>query len=174
MLLSIIATACAADTFVLLGSENQMSTNGVLPRTKAIVDVPIVEKLSVTATFVVTPNYGEVYVGPTWKPSANFSLGIAGGMELADEPWRAAAVASVSHKSLYLLAVAEYGGTGLWYKMLASYSVGPVGFGVLAQRFDGVGPRVLLTHKNFELWVAPLYDFESRIPNLLVGLNWTP
>lgn len=126
MILSILATAFAADTFVLIGSENRLSADGVLPRAKAIVDVPVAEKLSVTATFVVSTNYAEAYIGPTWTPSRSFSFGVAGGIELADDPWRAAAFASARHKSLHWLAVAEYGGTGLWYKALASYSVCPI------------------------------------------------
>lgn len=173
MLLLIASSAIAADTFVLIGSENRINENGVLPRAKAIVDVPVVEKLPVATTFVVMPNYAEVYIGPTWKPTANFSLGIAGGMEIAADPWRVAAYTSARHKKLWALGVVEYGGTGLWYKTVVSYDVGPISFGVLVQRFDGVGPRASGTYKGFELWAAPLYDFESSTPNVLVGLNWS-
>lgn len=174
MFLLIVSVGIAADAFVLVGFESQANKNGVTPRAKAIVDVPVVPELSVTATFVVAPNYAGAYMGPMWKPVPAFTLGVAGGMETADAPWRVAAYSSVSHKGLWLLGVVEYGGTGLWYKALASYTVGPVGVGALLQRFDGIGPRLAVSHAGLELWTALLYDLESGTTNVLVGVNWTP
>lgn len=174
MLLITVSFAFAADAFILLGSENRVSVDGFLPRAKAIVDVPVTDQLSVTATFVAITNYGEAYIGPTWSPTADLSLGIACGVEVADAPWRVAAFISARHTRLSLLGAVEYGGSGLWYKGLAAYNLGPVGVGVLAQRFDGIGPRLSGNHRNFELWAAPLYDYEANAPKALIGLNWTP
>lgn len=174
MLLFVNSVSFASDTFVLVGSENRVSADGILPRAKTIIDVSIVEHVAITATLVVSPGYAEAYIGPTWKPAPAFAFGVAGGMESAGAPWRVAAYTSVSHKGLWLLGVVEYGGTGLWYKALTSYSVGPVGVGALLQRFDGVGPRLGVSHAGLEFWVAPLYDIESATPNGLVGINWTP
>ena len=106
--------------------------------------------------------------------AAIFSIGVAGGMETAEAPWRAMGYASLHYKSLHLLGIAEYGGSGLWYKAVATYDVGPVSLGAMAQRFDGVGPRIGANYAHFELWAAPLYDFESASACGLVGLNWTP
>lgn len=174
MFLFVAPAAFATDTLVLVGSENRIGMDGVTSRAKGVIDVSIVDRLSVTATLVVTPDYGEAYIGPTWMPSEHFSLGIAGGIEIADDPWRVAGTLYGRHKRLWALGIVEYGGTGLWYKALASYDVGPVSLGVLAQRFDGIGPRIAGSYKGFELWAAPLYDPEAQVPNLLVGLNWTP
>lgn len=173
MFLLLCSSALAQD-FVLVGSENRIDALGVVPRAKAIVDIGVVPKLSVTATFVASPSYAEVYVGPTWSPAAIFSIGVAGGMETAEAPWRAMGYASLHYKSLHLLGIAEYGGSGLWYKAVATYDVGPVSLGAMAQRFDGVGPRIGANYAHFELWAAPLYDSESASVCGLVGLNWTP
>ncbi|MFA6018377.1 MAG: hypothetical protein WCT28_00495 [Patescibacteria group bacterium] len=173
----VIASASASDPFVLLASENQIDVAGaVTPRAKAIVDIPAVHDLSVTATFVVSPNWSEAYVGPTWSPKKSISLGIAGGIESADAPWRVMAYSSISNKKLSFLGIAEYGGSGPWYKVSASYKAEPVTIGVLAQRFDGIGPRIgySLSRPSLDVWAAPLYDLESRSPKALVGFSWIP
>jgi hypothetical protein len=165
----------AAEPFVLIGSENRISEAGVVPRAKAIVDVGVTDHLSVTTTFMLSSGYAEAYVGPTWSPTKSFSLGIAGGMETADAPWRVMAYSSLHIKGFRLLGIAEYGGSGSWYKAMATYDIGPISVGALARRFDGFGPRVGVNYAHFELWAAaPLYDFESGAPSGLVGLNWTP
>lgn len=174
LFLLIALPAFAAEPFILIGSENRISEEGFVPRAKAIVDVGIVDHFSITTTFVVSPGYAEAYIGPTWSPTKSFSLGVAGGMETTDAPWRAMVYASLRADNLSLLGIVEYGGTGLWYKAVASYGIGPVSVGALVQRFDGAGPRVGVSYGDFELWAAPLYDFESGVPSGLVGLNWTP
>ena len=170
LMLILLSSIALAGPFVLVGSENRVDlAGGVVPRAKAIID-----HFSLTTTFVMSPGYGEAYIGPTWSPTAHFSLGIAGGMETADDPWRVMAYSMAGYKSLHLLGVIEYGGSGLWYKAVASYAIGPVSIGAMVQRFDGLGPRIAVSRWNLELWAAPLYDVESRSPSLLVGLNWTP
>ena len=174
-MLILLSSIALAAPFVLVGSENRIDLAGVVvPRAKTIVDIGLIDHLSLTTTFVMSPGYGEAYIGPTWSPTAHFSLGIAGGMETADSPWRAMAYSMASYKNLHLLGVVEYGGSGLWYKAVASYAIGPVSIGAMMQRFDGLGPRIAVSRWNLELWAAPLYDVESRSPSLLVGLNWTP
>ena len=175
MSLLLISSIALADPFVLIGSENRIDLSGaVTPRAKAIIDIGGVDHFSLTTTFVVSPGYAEAYIGPTWLPTARFSLGIAGGMETTDSPWRVMAYSTASHKSLHFLGVAEYGGSGLWYKAVASYTIGPVSLGAMIQRFDGIGPRVAVSRWNLELWAAPLYDLEAKSPSVLIGLNWTP
>lgn len=154
--------------------ENKITNSGVEPQLKLVSGTPVAEAFSVSAFAGVSPGYAETYLGPTWHPAKGFSLGLAAGVETAEKPWRVAATATASHDKLFGLGIVEYGGSGLWYKGLATYSVGPVGLGVLAQRFAGVGPRVAVSHKGFELSAAPLYDFESRSPKALVDLSWTP
>ncbi|MEK7632936.1 MAG: hypothetical protein AAB473_04040 [Patescibacteria group bacterium] len=84
------------------------------------------------------------------------------------------AYSTANYKSLHILGVVEYGGSGLWYKAVASYTIGPVSIGAMAQRFDGLGPRIAVSRWDLELWAAPLYDPEAKSPSLLVGLSWTP
>ena len=173
----LIASASASDPFVLLASENQIDVAGaVTPRAKAIIDIPAVHDLSVTATLVVSPDWSEAYVGPTWNPIKGFSLGVAGGIESADAPWRAMTYSSISHGNLSLLGIVEYGGSGYWYKASATYGLGSISIGALAQRFDGVGPRIAYAHSrsNLQIWAAPLYDPEEKAPKALLGLSWTP
>lgn len=175
MSLLLISSFALANPFVLVGSENRIDLSGaVVPRAKAIIDIGGVNYFTLTTTFVVSPGYAEAYIGPTWSPTAHFSLGIAGGMETADSPWRAMAYSAADYKNLHLLGVAEYGGSGLWYKAVVSYSIGPVSLGAMIQRFDGLGPRFAVSRWNLELWAAPLYDLEAKSPNALIGLNWTP
>ncbi|MEK7632935.1 MAG: hypothetical protein AAB473_04035 [Patescibacteria group bacterium] len=78
-MLTLLSSIALADPFVLIGSENRVDLGGnVVPKAKAIVDIGVIDHLSLTATFVVSPGYSEVYVGPTWSPTAHFSLGVAG------------------------------------------------------------------------------------------------
>ena len=167
--------AFASSAFVLVGAETRVDRAGDMDlRAKAIVDVGIDEHLSLTTTFVVSPGYAEAYIGPTWSPTAHFSLGAAGGMETADSPWRVMTYMAVNWPDLHMLGMMEYGGSGLWYKTSAMMDVETLSFGVLAQRFDGVGPRAAMRIGEVELWTAPLYDIESQSPNLLLGVNWVP
>lgn len=171
----LLASTAFAGSFVLVSSENRIDPSGdVVPRAKGIVDIGAAGHFSLTTTFVVSPGYAETYIGPTWSPTVHFSLGIAGGMETADDPWRVMAYSMAGYMSLHLLGVVEYGGSGLWYKGVASYAIGPVSIGAMAQRFDGLGPRLAVSRWNLELWAAPLYDIEAKSPSVLVGLNWTP
>lgn len=174
-MLLFISSIALADPFVLIGSENRINLSGVVvPRAKAIIDIGLVDHFSLTTTFVVSPGYADAYIGPTWSPTTHFSLGLAGGMETADSPWRVIAYSTASYKSLHLLGVVEYGGSELWYKAAVSYSIGKVSLGAMIQRFDGLGPRVSVSRWNLEFWVAPLYDIDARSPSVLVGLNWMP
>lgn len=174
-MLLLLSSVVFANPFVLVGSENRINFSGdVVPRAEGIVDIGVADHFSLTTTFVVSPGYSEAYVGPTWSPTAHFSFGIAGGIETADSPWRAMAYSTASYKNLHFLGVAEDGGSGLWYKAVASYAVGPVSAGAMVQRFDGLGPRIAVSRWNLELWTAPLYDVEAQSPSVLVGLNWTP
>lgn len=160
--------------FLMFVLENKVTLEGVQPELKLIADAPIVEHLSLSGTGIVAPGYAEMYFGPTWHPTTSFSLGVAAGIETADEPWRVAATVTASRDKLGALAIVEYGGSGLWYKGVVSYSVGPVGVGVLAQRFAGVGPSITGRYHGVALSVAPLYDFEARAPAMLVDVSWTP
>ncbi|MEK7105121.1 MAG: hypothetical protein AAB865_00330, partial [Patescibacteria group bacterium] len=129
LLIASLVSFANAEPFILIGSENRISEEGFVPRAKTIVDVGIVDHLSVTTTLVVSPGYAEAYIGPTWSPTQSFSLGVAGGIETADAPWRAMVYSSLHVKNLRLLGIAEYGGTGLWYKAVATYDIGPVSVG---------------------------------------------
>ncbi len=171
----LLSSVALAAPFVLIGSENRVDFSGnVVPRAQTIIDIGVIDPLSLTTTFVMSPGYGEMYIGPTWSPTAHFSFGVAGGMETVDDPWRVMTYSMTSIEKLHLLGVAEYGGSGLWYKAAASYAIGPVSVGAIMQRFDGLGPRVAISRWELELWTAPLYDLEAKSPSLLVGLNWMP
>lgn len=160
--------------FLMFVLENKIALDGVQPQLKLIADAPIVEHLSLSGTGIVAPGYAEMCFGPTWHPTKSFSLGVAAGVETADDPWRVAGTVMASHDKFWALGIVEYGGSGLWYKGLASYGVGPVGLGVIAQRFAGVGPRIAGRYHGFELAAAPLYDFEAHAPKALVALSWSP
>ncbi len=175
ILLLSASLAFAAPTFVLLGTEQRVDlAGGFVPRAKAIVDTGLVDHLSLTTTFGVSPGYAEAYFGPTWSPTTHFSLGVAGGMETDADPWRVMTYSTASHKGFRTLGVVEYGGSGLWYKAVTSYTVEPVSIGAMLQRSDGLGPRIAVSRWELELWTAPLYDVESQKPCLLIGANWVP
>lgn len=160
--------------FLMFVLENKLTLEGVDPKLKLFTDVPAVEHLSVSGAAVVAPGYAEMYLGPTWSPSKTLSLGVAAGIETAEDPWRVAGTVTVSHDKFWGIGIVEYGGSGLWYKGLATYRVGLVSFGALAERFDGIGPRIGVSYKGFELSAAPLFDFEAKEPKGLVALSWKP
>lgn len=154
--------------------ENKLTLEGVQPKLKLFTDVPVVEHLSVSGTAVVAPGYAEMYLGPTWSPMKILSLGVAAGIETSDSPWRLAGTVTISHGKSWGIGIVEYGGSGLWYKGLVTYSFGHVSVGAIAQRFDGIGPRIAGSYGGFELSVAPLYDSEAKAPKGLLALSWKP
>jgi len=81
LVLSLISGAFADDTFVQLSAETvvQMPELAVDERLKVLIDKPKTERVSVSMFAEATPNYGEIYLGPTLhlkKLALNVSLGI--------------------------------------------------------------------------------------------------
>jgi hypothetical protein len=137
-----------------------------------LVIIPLVDRvgLSLFARATTHEFYSEVYAGPAFS-LGNLVLTPSLGIESSNMPVRAAASADWAPRYLHVLAIVEYGGSGLWYHSLANFWLKPVGLGVFAQRYDGFGPWVDVRIQHFDVWTAGLYDYEDDRLGVIAGLE---
>src|SRR6185436_17146987 len=109
-------------------------------------------------------------------------LGIAGGIEIDDDPIRGSAYiysekspdsTSAKGKSVFYLT-GEYVGSGYWYQGYFVYNVTrTVGLGVHAQYAGDIGPRLQWTKGHLQIWLSGGYNLEEKEPGGLSGLRIT-
>ncbi len=119
-----------------------------------------------------TAYYGELYLGPAFR-FEQFTFTPSIGLETADMPLRGAASADWANERFHLLGIIEHGGSGTWYHALSNIWLDPIGVGIFAQRFDGIGPWAALQSHHFQFWVAGLYDPEDERLGGIAGLDWS-
>jgi hypothetical protein len=109
--------------------------------------------------------WAEVNFGPTFSPTTNSCFSISAGIETGGNKFRIATSAFIAFKSeIHFLLVAEkgQGDDNYWYHSQIMKSWKKISAGIMARRFNGVGPRMeIKMTKDFTLWGAPLYDFED-------------
>jgi len=173
--LFLLGSAFASDTFVQLQADTAVAmVDGTLDeRVKVLVEKPFNDKLSLSVFALLTPAYGELIVGPTLHIQ-KLAINVSVGIETADMPLRGEVYVLWADERYTFLASVETGGSGPWYIGSAVRNIGHLTVGVLTQRFDGVGPRLGFTSHGFELWTAPMYDYEDSSTNIVSGISWIP
>ncbi|MFA5945767.1 MAG: hypothetical protein WC802_02570 [Patescibacteria group bacterium] len=173
--LLLLGSALAGDTFVQLQADTAvtLADGAVDERAKVLIDDPLNKKWSVSVFTLVTPNYGELILGPTLHVN-DFALTVSIGIETAEMPLRGEFSLYWAHRHLEVLISAETGGSGPWYVSFVKEHIGCLTVGILTQRFDGIGPRIGLATDRSEFWISPMYDYEDGAFNILAGLSWTP
>lgn len=121
---------------------------------------------------------GQIYSGPTYSPTSWLQIGVGLGVEdLApdDQELRFGSFAYLSHDQYSLLAVYEDLGSGPFYLIQANDQINEHwGVGVMAQDGAGIGPRVLYNlKKDWMIWGAPLYDWQTEEWSFLLGLRYS-
>lgn len=125
------------------------------------------EKFGLTFFSLISEaGWAEANFGPTFSPTANSCFSVSAGIETGGNKFRMATNAFIAFKSgIHFLLVAEkgQGDNNYWYHTQIMKSWKKISAGIMARRFNGVGPRmeVKLT-KDFTLWAAPLYDLEDE------------
>lgn len=175
IIMTVALMAQAAEPFIRFDEENAVGLDrSVQVRGKLLVDAPVAGQWSATAFAMLSPGYGELYLGPTLNfKSVSFNLAV--GLETADEPWRVSGSAWSNLGRFHALGLVEYGGSGFWCKLRSTFDITDwLALGAFGQRFDGLGPLVALHTHDLELWVSPVYDPEDTTGAFLLGVSWTP
>jgi hypothetical protein len=168
------------DTFVQLMADTAVALPNASTATKVeqrlllVLEKPLTKKVSVSVFAEATPEYGEVYAGPTLH-TGNLALTLSVGVETNEFPLRGALTAYFANERFTFFACGEYGGSGPWYKVFGKVAFGHLRTGFLFQRFDGIGPTIGMETHGFEFWAAPiLYDYEDGTKNVIAGVSWIP
>jgi len=134
----------------------------------------LTSKISALSFALVSESYAEAYAGIEFAPVPSISIGLGAGLETAENPWRIGASLWMGHGPVSLFAAGENGGTGYWYKVVASYAVTEyLTTGIWSKRFAGVGPMIQLAIPRTlaTVWMVPAYDFEFDTRNFIVGVK---
>lgn len=107
--------------------------------------------------------YSQVYCGPTYSPKSWLQVGGAVGVETAKNPFRSAAFVWIGKGKFSNLLVVEKGGSGSWYRNLASFQVQKnFTLSVSTQRFSGTGPRADFSIPKTNFSVGGEYHFSTQ------------
>lgn len=150
--------------------EAQFRTDLAAPRNTTMLDLGVSHKLNqrwgISGFALVMSGWGELYAGPTFKPTSHTSLGLSGGGVQAKDcnlvP-RWAASASWSDHGLTLQGLVETdtdwlagkGDSGMLYNVLATYSPTKyLAVGLRTRRPDGFGPHLGLNLGPVSAWMT--------------------
>lgn len=172
MLLFWSTLAFAEDVVVFIASDNVVNAQGVSPSLEIASEVTLSEHWGFATFSKVSEAMSEGYVGPVWKPNEQFSLGLSAGFETAPPMWRVALTAVYRKQDFEALLILEEGSTGPWYRLDLTERVRSLKFGLTARHQEGAGVRIGIIKEGFEVWAAPLYDFEAKELNGLAVLSW--
>lgn len=119
------------------------------------IDTTVGKDLAVSFWGLKTDGWSEFYVGLTKSVRSWMTVTAQVGMEQADAPWRVAGTVWAGGSKASALLIVEEGGSGLWYKAVASYKVSRhVGIGAYSQRFIGTGPYIEVGIGKVKFWSA--------------------
>lgn len=121
--------------------------------------------------------WSEFLFGPTVWIVPGLQLGAGFGLEIADVPLRGTATLALTPdlvRNVSLSAAAEYGGSGFFYTANGGYGIGPFRFGVMAERYAGIGPRfdLVVPGTPIRFWASGMYDFDRETLNAVVALSF--
>ncbi len=127
----------------------------------------------------VADDYAQAYAGITYCPVNWIQLGVGGGLEQAENPWRIAGSIWMGNESetFSTLHIFETGGSGFWCRNQLNYQIIDwLGMGIHSEYLMGIGPRAQISIPStpVQFWATPLYDFKTGRLNAISGLaiNW--
>jgi hypothetical protein len=166
-LVAIAPTAAAQTTGFV---EMQSRANLDHPKNSFMLDAGISRALNnrfgVSAFSLLTGTWGELYAGPTFKPSKGTNLGLSLGGEQGVGSRiapRYALSATVQGEGLFLNCATEANNgavtgkddSGFWYNVVATYSpTKALALGLQLRRPDGLGPRISWKMGPIQTWVS--------------------
>jgi hypothetical protein len=158
------AGAERGETFVQIGLQGSVSTDGFAPTATLLVEQPVSGTLGWTAFGLVSPSWAEGYVGFTVSPRDWLTFSLSAGLEVAELPLRVAASMLLTPGRFFLLGIAEYGGSGRWHHVRMGGRLGDhVMLGAMSQRFEGEGPFICVGGEHLGVLAAFLFDTERFV-----------
>lgn len=139
----------------------------------------LIDKFGWFAFSWVAEDYAQAYAGITYCPVNWIQLGIGGGLEQAEDPWRIAGSIWMGNESetFSTLHIFETGGNGFFCRNQLNYQVIDwLGIGAFGEYLMGIGPRmqVSIPSTPIQFWTTPLIDFKTDRFSVISGLtiNW--
>lgn len=153
---------------VLAGDAVELQIVNGQPTFDIFVTGSVRGKIGWSAFALVNRGWAEVYVGPTFAPTAwsevSLSAGIeTGGNRFSESLW-------LGKDRVSMLAIREHGHSETWYKIVAEYELSK-GFavGYHHQSFRGDGPRVSYTRGKVKIWSSLLFTNDDT--NVFVAIK---
>lgn len=154
-------------------SETLISSTSATPQVNVYLQGPIAssKRFGWSAWSLTSKGWSEAYAGPTWTPASWISLSASIGLETDKKPMRLSASSWIGKGKFASLTIHETGGSGYWYKEVATYQATPkTNVGVYSQRFTGTGPYADRKLGKFLVWGTILrYQGHTQA---LVGLRF--
>ena len=122
-------------------------------------------KFGVNLFTLVTQGWAEALVGPYYRINKSSTIGISAGLETSTKNLRLGSSFTYLGEKTSLLMFLEKGNgnDNYWYSVSGTYQSKKMIYGVMAQRFYGVGPTVGYNlSESITLTGAPLYDIEEK------------
>lgn len=170
--------------------ESKINSESITPRINLFATSSVTEKTSIFAFSLTSEGYCEAYAGVSYDIKPYLQMGAGLGLETVDEPWRITASLWIGTPETEaeesategtaaqdddrgkssLVVIYENGGSGYWYKAVASYAINNwLTTGIYTKRFLGIGPLVKIPIPNMPVSISlvPAYDFEFKNSNLM-------
>ncbi len=144
----------------------QINSEGITPVINFATAKKFNEKIGISFFSLISRSgWAEAYFGPTFSPTPNSSFSVSAGIETGGNQFRmgsSAFIAFTPQLSFLLVTEKGHGKDNYWYHSHLMKSYDKVSVGIMARRYNGVGPRMEVTiSKELSFWVAPLWDFED-------------
>jgi hypothetical protein len=159
-------------------NQNVLRNEKVTPQANIYGDMKFNDKLGMFGWSLLSEEWSEVILGPTFSPTSSMQFAVGVGVETYEKPARAYFSAWFGGAKSSLFLNWETGGSGTYYLTEGNLGLGKgvVGIGFRGERFVGIGPRVELKLGKVMLWALPVAwdpeDNNTRISSLALRLSF--
>ncbi len=132
------------------------------------------EAFKITYFVLAEKAWAEGLMGINYAPKNWIELGISFGIEQNPKLFRLASNIWIGNNkwSFFTWFEKGFGVDNYWYNSSLSYALNKnLEIGVVAWRFNGVGPKLKTTFDKVSIWVFPAYDFEFQKKNITIGVD---
>ncbi|MDO8524327.1 MAG: hypothetical protein Q7R99_01715 [bacterium] len=178
LLVAVFCCFCMAGTAwagFSIGLENRIIENAVTNHFSLYESYDLAKNVQLFGFSTTSESYCEGYAGVGYLAKSWLQISAGLGLETNPNPWRITASLWTGKGPASLLAIYENGGSGYWYKILATYSLGKyVAVGVHTKRFMGIGPYLQVKmpfYTNCVVYVVPGYDWETKTIKTIVSIS---
>jgi len=173
----LLPTAASAKNSLYAEELNHITADKLEPHFQLFAPYKLTKYVGLYSWVSAHWDWAEIVNGLILSPTPAIELGVAGGVESADNLWRINTFLWMGNEKGYVLGMWESGASGFSYNLEGSCQVlSWLGAGFFAKSKMGFGPRVQfnIPKKNVMLYVAPLYNSESKNFGGVVGFRFGP